>query len=154
MKRLVIAALVMHLAVVGCRSRKLPHEGKSVAELERMLATAIRVPRRKERWAGSAWGRGRAGGPALFDGWRARTLWCDKQCALALGKIGPAARSAVPGLMRALNDPEWAVRRQAAVALGEIGPAPPRRCRSWSFFGATKAPWSAGRGGGPAQCQG
>jgi len=45
-----------------------------------------------------------------------------QQSALALGKIGPAASSAVPGLIRTLKDPEWAVRRQAAVALGEIGP--------------------------------
>ena len=42
--------------------------------------------------------------------------------AVALGKIGPAARSAVPALVQALADPDSRVRGEAAAALGEIGP--------------------------------
>jgi HEAT repeat protein len=44
------------------------------------------------------------------------------QAALALEKIGPDARAAVPQLTIALNDSEWSVRRQAVLALGQIGP--------------------------------
>src|SRR3954465_7879732 len=40
-----------------------------------------------------------------------------------LGKIGPAARDAVPELARLLNDPDKGVRAAAASALGRIGPA-------------------------------
>ncbi len=41
--------------------------------------------------------------------------------AMALGKIGPAANSAVPDLIAALSDPDSRVRGEAARALGAIG---------------------------------
>jgi RNA polymerase sigma factor (sigma-70 family) len=44
--------------------------------------------------------------------------------AIALGHIGPAAKEAVPSLLRALNDPNIGVRRVAARALGGIGAEP------------------------------
>jgi HEAT repeat protein len=45
-----------------------------------------------------------------------------KAAALALGDIGPAAHSALPALVHALqHDNEAGVRRRAAVALGDIG---------------------------------
>ncbi len=46
----------------------------------------------------------------------------DVQAAIALGRIGPAARAAVSPLTTALNDQESHVRVKAAEALGEIGP--------------------------------
>ncbi len=39
-----------------------------------------------------------------------------------LGKMGPAAKKAVPKLVAAMKDPEPLVREHAAEALGEIGP--------------------------------
>jgi HEAT repeat protein len=41
---------------------------------------------------------------------------------LALGEMGPQAQTAVPGLIKALDDDRPEVRLQAAIALGEIGP--------------------------------
>ena len=43
--------------------------------------------------------------------------------AAALGRIGPAAKGAVPGLTAALKDRHAQVRYDAAAALGQIGPA-------------------------------
>ncbi len=43
--------------------------------------------------------------------------------AFALGKIGPAAKEAVPALIAALKDEDKDVRVYAASALGHIGPA-------------------------------
>src|SRR5438094_261952 len=43
-----------------------------------------------------------------------------RESAKALGKVGPDAREAVPGLITACGDPEWTVRREAALALGAI----------------------------------
>ena len=44
-----------------------------------------------------------------------------------LGKLGAAARVAVPDLARLLKDPEVFVRQAAAMALGGIGPAAKER---------------------------
>ena len=41
---------------------------------------------------------------------------------LALGEMGPQAQTAVPALIKALDDDRPEVRLQAAIALGEIGP--------------------------------
>ena len=41
----------------------------------------------------------------------------------ALGKIGPAAKDAVPALMNMLNDADIVCRGRAATALGGIGAA-------------------------------
>src|SRR5439155_1762109 len=43
-----------------------------------------------------------------------------RRAALALGELGPAARTAVPALLEALRDKELMVRRWTAFALGEI----------------------------------
>lgn len=45
-----------------------------------------------------------------------------RAAAFALGKIGPSAESAVPRLVKALNDSDASVADAAAFALGEIGP--------------------------------
>jgi len=37
--------------------------------------------------------------------------------------MGPAAKDAVPALIKALGDEDWVLRQNAAEALGEIGPA-------------------------------
>ena len=42
---------------------------------------------------------------------------------VALGKIGPEAKDAVPALTELLNDKNENVRSAAAIALGGIGPA-------------------------------
>jgi HEAT repeat protein len=44
-----------------------------------------------------------------------------EQAAIALGKIGPAAKSAVPSLQIALRDEYPEIRRAAAEALKRIG---------------------------------
>lgn len=43
--------------------------------------------------------------------------------AYALASLGPEAVTAVPALIKALDDPEPTVRYPVALALGEIGPA-------------------------------
>ena len=43
--------------------------------------------------------------------------------ASTLGRIGPAAKIAVPVLIEALKDKRAGVRSRAATALGQIGPA-------------------------------
>jgi HEAT repeat protein len=110
-------------ALLGCRGRALPHQGKSVAELEQML--------RDPRPAAQAQGalglsqHGPAAAPALPELVRlldSPDAVVRQQSALALGKIGPEARTAVSALVRLLRDEQWAVRRQAALALGDIGP--------------------------------
>ena len=55
---------------------------------------------------------------------------------LALGQIGPEAKTAVPALTEVLKD-EW-VRRTATVALGEIGP---RLNRPFSATIVTESGW-------------
>lgn len=42
--------------------------------------------------------------------------------AYSIARMGPAAKSAVPALIKALNDPEPAVRFPVCIALREIGP--------------------------------
>ena len=42
---------------------------------------------------------------------------------MAIGKVGPGAKDAVPALIDALKDKESGVRGSACFALGEIGPA-------------------------------
>ena len=46
-----------------------------------------------------------------------------RNAAEALGKLGQAAKDAVPALIRTLKDRNEAVRRSAAEALGKLGPA-------------------------------
>jgi HEAT repeat protein len=119
------ARVVLWLSVVvvsACRARA-PYEGKSAAQLERMLRDPSPAVQ-----AQGAYGLGRLGGeacpavPSLIDALKNDSL-VRQQAARALGQIGPDARAAVPALSAALEDSEWTVRRQAALALGRIGPA-------------------------------
>ena len=116
-------------------SRKPPYEGRSVPELERMLADpnpAVQVQ--------GAFGLSLKGAeaqpaiPALVRALASPHALVRQQSCVALGKIGPLAQEAAPALITALADPEWVVRRQAAVALGQIGPlsavkAPLEKCQ-------------------------
>src|SRR5205823_4902352 len=45
-----------------------------------------------------------------------------QKAALALGKMGPKAKAAVPALIDALKDKKDRVRRFSAKALGDVGP--------------------------------
>jgi HEAT repeat protein len=107
---------------LGC-SRKPPYEGRSVAELEKMLTDPVPTVRIQ-----GAYGLGLHGSdsrpavPALAQALQSPDGLLRTQAALALGKIGPDARAAVPQLIVALDDPEWSVRRQTVVTLGQIGP--------------------------------
>jgi hypothetical protein len=115
----ILIALV--LALNGCRS-KAPYEGRSVADLERLL----RDPDPAKQVQG-AFGLSRLGAkaqpavPALIEALKKDAL-VRQNAALALGRIGPEAKEAVPALIDALRDSDWTVRRQAALALGQIGP--------------------------------
>jgi HEAT repeat protein len=117
-------ALGLALAVAllaGCGRGKPPYEGKSVAELERMLDDPSPTVQ-----AQGAFGLGRHGAearpaaPALVRALKSPDALVRQQAAVALGQVG--AEEAVPALAEALRDAEWSVRRQAAVALGQIGP--------------------------------
>jgi HEAT repeat protein len=116
-----VGLLLLALFAVGC-SRKPPYEGRSVAELQRMLDDPSPAVQ-----AQGALGLGLHGAeaqpavPALARALRSSDTLVRQQAALALGQIG-VADEAVPALVAALADPEWTVRRQAAVALGQIGP--------------------------------
>jgi HEAT repeat protein len=104
----------------GCRSRP-PYEGRSVAQLVRMLND-----RSPAVQAQGAFGLSRLGPdardavPDLIEALKKDSL-VRQNAALALGKIGPDAREAVPALIEVLGDPEWIIRRQAVLALGQIG---------------------------------
>jgi hypothetical protein len=113
-------ALALLALAVGCRSRP-PYEGKSVAELERMLSDSNPTVQAQGAFGLSRLGpEARSAVPALIDALKHDSI-VRQHAALALGKIGPDAREAVPALTDALSDKEWTVRRQAALALGEIG---------------------------------
>ena len=114
-------ALVTGL-LVGCASKP-PHQGKSVEELERMLADPNPRVQVQGAYGLAALGTGAAPAvPTLTRALKAEDALVRQQVAVALGEIGPEAGSAAPNLVVALSDSEWQVRRQAAVALGQIGP--------------------------------
>ncbi len=107
---------------VGCSHRP-PYEGRSVAELEKMLANPVAAVRVQGAYGlGLRGADARAAAPALAQALQSPDILLRTQAALALGKIGPDARDAVPQLIDALSDSEWSVRRQTAAALGQIGP--------------------------------
>jgi HEAT repeat protein len=116
-----VALLPLVFALCGCRA-KAPYDGKSVAELERLL----RNPDPAKQVQG-AFGLSRLGAkaqpavPALIEALKKDAL-VRQNAALALGRIGPEAKDAVPALIDALRDSDWTVRRQAALALEQIGP--------------------------------
>jgi hypothetical protein len=126
--------LLPALIFLGCKGKP-PYEGRSVSELQRMLAD----PDPKVQAQG-AFGLSLKGAeaepatPALIKATASSDALVRQQACIALGKIGPVAKEATPALTTALADPEWVVRRQAAMALGQIGPlaaveAPLEKCR-------------------------
>jgi HEAT repeat protein len=64
---------------------------------------------------------------SLLDGGEAKGLRIEAVQALAA--IGPAAATAVPGLMASLKDSDATVRAASALALGRVGPAAKRAAR-------------------------
>lgn len=114
--RIALAALLL----MGC-NRKPPYQGRSVADLERMLADS-----KSSVQAQGAFGLGLLGEkakpavPALVRALGSPDTLVRQQAASSLGQIGDV--EAVPALVSALGDKEWTIRRQAAVALGAIGP--------------------------------
>lgn len=61
--------------------------------------------------------------PALIDALGQDEWPLRRGAAVALWKMGPAAKDAVPALRDALGSTDWAIQEMAACALGEIGPA-------------------------------
>src|SRR5262249_45669388 len=115
MRRLVLwlALLGPALAAAGCRSQALPYEGKSVAELEAMLADPDPTRQAQGAYGLSRLGpEGRLAAPALIDGLKSPSVVVRERCAHALGMVGAA--EGVPALAASLRDPEWSVRRHAA----------------------------------------
>ncbi len=117
--------LALLLLATGCGSRP-PYQGRSVAELERMLGDAdAKVQTQGAYGLGLLGEKAAPAVPALAKALKANNVLVRQQAAGALGQVGPGAAEAVPALVEALADPEWTVRRQAAVTLGRIG-APAR----------------------------
>ncbi len=114
--------LMTALALSSCQGSA-PYEGKSVADLQRMLHNPD--PNVQTQGAFGLSRLGSAAAPAvpdLIDALRSPQAIVRQNAALALGQIGPEAHTAVDALKALLSDPEWTVRRQAALALGNIGP--------------------------------
>jgi hypothetical protein len=64
------------------------------------------------------------GDHVVTEQWHVNTFVSDlKEMCNELGRIGPAAAPAVPGLIAALRDEDWWVRQEAKKALAAIGPA-------------------------------
>jgi HEAT repeat protein len=129
--------LVVVVLLAGCSSRP-PYQGRSVADLERMLGNSDpKVQMQGAYGLGLLGTKAAASVPSLAKALKANDALVRQQAAGALGQIGVAAEEAVPALVEALVDAEWTVRRQAAVALGRIGPralraaeAALKRCQS------------------------
>jgi HEAT repeat protein len=117
-----LTILILVLLLTGC-GRKPPYEGRSVEQLERMLADANPAVQVQGAFGLSLKGEeAEPAVPALIQALNSPDALVRQQACLALGKIGPRAEKATPALISALADSEWAVRRQAAMALGRIGP--------------------------------
>jgi HEAT repeat protein len=124
-KAVLLTALQIALAILlGCGPRSLPHEGKSVEQLRRLLDDPSAQKQAQGALGLSLHGADAAPAvPRLVELLKSPDTLVRQQSALALGKIGPGAREGVNGLIALLGDKEWPVRRQAALALGEIGAA-------------------------------
>lgn len=121
-RRALPLAAAIFVVALGC-GHKPPYEGRSVAELRRMLSDSNPSTRIQGAYGLSLQGdKAREAVPDLVRSLQSSDVLLRAQAALALGAIGPGARDAVPALAAALDDAEWSVRRQAAVALGQIGP--------------------------------
>jgi HEAT repeat protein len=60
--------------------------------------------------------------PILIAGLKHPAWSVREDVITALGRLGPKAKSAVPALVKVLNDKNEIIRRDAAFALGRIGP--------------------------------
>jgi HEAT repeat protein len=115
--------ILLSMMFISACSSKATHDGKTIADFERML----KDPNPTTQAQGAA-GLSRLGPdarsamPSLIEALKKDDPPVRRNAALALGEIGPDARDAVPALCEALKDPEWMVRWQAAQALGRIGP--------------------------------
>jgi hypothetical protein len=117
----IVCCLILLFTAGGC-GHKPPYEGKSPAELERMLKAGDANSQASAAYGLSLLGTDAAGAvPALTDALHSEHGLVRQNAALALGRIGSASRSAVPALTESLHDVEWTVRRQSALSLGEIG---------------------------------
>src|SRR5581483_12126517 len=106
------------LLCAACGGRRLPHEGKSVVELERMLHDADTNVQCQGALGLSLHGPAALPAlPALKELLHSPAALVRQNATLAVGKIGPQAREAVADLTDLLSDKDWAVRRQAALAL-------------------------------------
>ena len=115
-------SLSVVVLVVGCRARSLPHEGKSVAQLERMLRDpSARVQAQGALGLSLKGPEALPAVPALIGLLDSPDALVRQHAALALGKIGPAAKAALPELKAALKDDDERVRQAAQDALEEVG---------------------------------
>jgi HEAT repeat protein len=122
MRQSILCLMLFQLFFLSACRDKAPYEGKSLAELERMLRNPNPTVQAQGAFGLSQLGTdARPAVPSLIDALKRNTP-VRQNAALALGQIGPGARDAVPALCEALGDSERAVRRQAALALGKIGP--------------------------------
>jgi HEAT repeat protein len=134
------ALAVALAAVVGCRGRP-PYEGRSVAELERMLRSDDPGVQLQGAHGLSLLGpEARDAVPALAEALKGSDSRVRQSAARALGAIGAEARDAVPALAGVLEDADWTVQRQAALALGEIGPPARSAAAALGKLGRSGAP--------------
>src|SRR6266446_178748 len=89
---------------LGCGGKP-PYEGKSPAQLIRMLENADPKVQAQGAFGLSLLGpAGKPAVPALADKLKSPDSLVRQNAALALGKIGPDAVDAVPALVEALHD--------------------------------------------------
>jgi HEAT repeats len=121
--KLFFASLACLMLVDSGCGRRRPYEGKSVAELTRMLQSDDSIKQVQGAFGLSQLGlQAKEAGPDLIIALKSNHTSVRENAALALGNISPETTIAVPALTEALRDPEMTVRRQAAVALGRLGP--------------------------------
>src|ERR1700722_17301567 len=90
------------LALVGCGSRA-AYQGRSVSELERMLADSRPAVQVQGAYGLGLLGeKARPAVPALARALKAETALVRQQAAAALGQIGPGAEEAVAALVEVL----------------------------------------------------
>src|SRR5262245_58247723 len=93
-----LALTALALAAAACGSQR-PYEGKSVAELEEMLADADpAVQAQGAHGLGLHGAEARTAVPALGGALGSPHVHVREAAARSLGQIGPEARSAVPAL--------------------------------------------------------
>jgi HEAT repeat protein len=116
-----VAIACLMLVDSGC-SRRRPYEGKSVAELTKMLQSDDSIKQVQGAFGLSQLGsQAKDAAPTLVAALSSSHASVREHAALALGSISPEANVAVPALANALRDSEVTVRRQAAIALGKLG---------------------------------